>query len=156
MIFNLHAQWWGAILAIFLHHHIFLSLLGFLMYPIGVVLGSHPKQDKLIVHWKKLDLNCKKNTQPQDYKVCENVMKFPWPSPPLPPPNFKNLTNFSFGNKEFLTKTFSFFLGLNFTSFNISQTLQRLQNLFFHRLVGIYNANQSPNHFKECLGPMKL
>jgi hypothetical protein len=53
MIFNLHAQWWGAILAIFLHHHIFLSLLGFLMYPIGVVFGSHPKQDKLTINWKK-------------------------------------------------------------------------------------------------------
>jgi hypothetical protein len=84
MIFSLHAQRWGAILAIFLCHHIFLSLLGFLMYPIGVVLASHPKQDKLTINWKKMDLNCKKNTQPQDYKVCENVMKFPQPSPPSP------------------------------------------------------------------------
>jgi len=54
------------------------------MYPGGDVLSNHPKQDKFNVHWKKLDLNYKKHTLPQGYKVCENVMKFPWPSPPSP------------------------------------------------------------------------
>jgi hypothetical protein len=79
MIFSLHAQWWGAIQAVFLHHHFFLPLLGFLMYLSGDALSNHAKQDKLSI-WK-LHLNYQKNTLPQDYKVCENLMKSP--SPPL-------------------------------------------------------------------------
>jgi hypothetical protein len=36
--------------------------------PGGDGLNNHPKQDKLSVNWKKLDLNYKKNTLPQDYQ----------------------------------------------------------------------------------------
>ncbi len=123
MIFSLHAQWWGAILAIFLRHHIFLPLLGFLMYPGGDALSNHPKQYKLSVNWKKMDLNCKKNTLPQDYKVCENVMKFPQPSPLSP--QSQKFDEFFLRKQGIFDKDFFFFWGLNFTSFQRFTNFQK-------------------------------
>lgn len=120
MIFNLHAQWWGVILVVFLRHHIFLPLLGFLMYPGGDALSNHPKQDKLNANWKKLDPNCKKNTLPQDYKVCENVMKFSRPSPLSPPISriwwtFPSKTG-NFWQRLFLFLRFEFYKLQRFTN----------------------------------------
>jgi hypothetical protein len=62
----------------------FFAVAGVLNVPRGDALSNQPKQDKLNANWKKLDPNCKKNTLPQDYKVCENVMKFSRPSPLSP------------------------------------------------------------------------
>ncbi len=49
MIFSLHAQWWGGNLAVSLHHHIFLLLLGFLMYPVEMVLTIIPNKTNLVL-----------------------------------------------------------------------------------------------------------
>jgi hypothetical protein len=75
--------------------------------PRGNALNNHPKQDKLNVNWKKLDLNYKKNTLPQDYKVCENVMKFPWPSPLSP--QSQEFDDFFLQKQGIFNKYFFFF-----------------------------------------------
>jgi hypothetical protein len=49
---------------------------------------------------KNWTLIAKKKNTAQDYKGCENVMKFPCAGPP---PNLKNLMNFSLKNRGFLT-----------------------------------------------------